>query len=346
MPSAKTLEFSAAVVRWQKRHGRHSLPWNAERDPYKIWVSETMLQQTQAAAVIPYYQKFIRRFPTAAKLARARPDSAMAMWSGLGYYARARRLHSAANIIVKNGIPHSAEEWQKLPGIGKSTAAAIAVFSREERAAILDGNVKRVLARFFAMELPMDSSAGEKELWRLAESLLPAKKHIRAYTQGMMDLGATVCIRGRPQCAVCPLAGQCAGRRKGIAESLPKRRAKKIKPQKTAWMAMAVCGGRVFLPKRPTEGIWGGLRSFPEASSAADLKKQCPAAKNLTPQRCDEFLHEFSHYRLRAKVLLFRPSPKTNSSASGGDWIPLRRLSSIPLPSPIKKHIAKIAAAL
>ena len=287
--------------------------------------------------MIPYYQKFIRRFPTAAKLARARPDSAMAMWSGLGYYARARRLHSAAGIIAKNGIPHSAEEWQKLPGIGKSTAAAIAVFSREERAAILDGNVKRVLARFFAMELPMDSAAGEKELWRLAESLLPAKKHIRAYTQGMMDLGALVCIRGRPQCAVCPLAGQCAGRRKGIAESLPKRRAKKAKPQKTVWMAMAVCGGRVFLPKRPAEGIWGGLRSFPEAKSAAELQKQWKSA----PQRCDEFLHEFTHYRLRAKVLLFRPPPpKPNSPISGGDWIPFRRLSSIPLPSPIKKHIA------
>ena len=178
MPSAKTPKFSAAVVRWQKQHGRHSLPWNAERDPYKIWVSETMLQQTQAAAVIPYYQKFIRRFPTAAKLARARPRQRNGQCGAESAITpRARRLHSAAKIIAKNGIPHSARRMAKTPpGIGKSTAAAIAVFSRGERAAILDGNVKRVLARFFAMELPMDSAAGRKRIVAAGRIVAARKK--------------------------------------------------------------------------------------------------------------------------------------------------------------------------
>ena len=187
--SVRAATFAAAVVRWQKKCGRNSLPWQDVAAPYETWISEVMLQQTQAATVIPYYQKFVRKWRDVAALARARPDSVMAAWSGLGYYARARNLHAAAQIFRRNGFPQTAEEWRTIPGIGKSTAAAIAVFAYQERAAILDGNVKRVLARVFAVQTPIDTPAGERELWTIAESLLPPRRDIRRYTQGMMDLG-------------------------------------------------------------------------------------------------------------------------------------------------------------
>ena len=335
--------FAAAVVRWQKKYGRHHLPWQADSAPYKIWLSEVMLQQTQAAAVIPYYEKFIRRWPTAAALALAREDGVLAAWSGLGYYARARNLHAAAKIIRREGLPQTAEEWQKLPGIGRSTAAAIAVFSAGERAAILDGNVRRVLARAFAVQTPANTPGAEQELWALAESLLPPRQNIRAYTQGMMDLGATVCARQNPRCNICPLALRCEARRLNIAHLLPRRPPKKQKPLKNTAMALVFCGGFVFLEKRPPSGIWGGLWSFPEAKTAAALKLQCEKRLRvkLTPRGEGEFFHAFTHYRLHARVFAWECAAVSPPGLieKSEKWLARSNAAKAGLPSPVKKYI-------
>ena len=198
------MTFASKLIAWQRRHGRHDLPWQATRDPYRVWLSEVMLQQTQVSAVLPYYERFLARFPDAHALAAAHQDEVLKLWSGLGYYARARNLHAAAKVIARDGFPKEASALLRLPGVGRSTAAAIAAFAFGERAAILDGNVKRVLARHFGVE-------GEKRQWALAERLLP-RRGIEAYTQALMDLGATVCARTAPRCGECPLARGCHAR--------------------------------------------------------------------------------------------------------------------------------------
>src|SRR4051812_34051328 len=199
------MPFADKLIRWQRRHGRHDLPWQGTRDPYRIWLSEVMLQQTQVATVMPYYRRFIEKYPTVAALARASEEEVLELWSGLGYYARGRNLHKAAKAIAATGFPKTALEIQDLPGVGRSTAAAIAAFAFGERAAILDGNVKRVLARSFLLR-------DEDELWAQAEALLP-RGDIESYTQALMDLGATVCTRAAPRCDACPLAGLCKARK-------------------------------------------------------------------------------------------------------------------------------------
>ncbi len=339
---AESRDFAAAVVRWQKKYGRHNLPWQADAAPYHVWLSEIMLQQTQAAAVIPYYQKFIRRWPDIGALARARTETVMAAWSGLGYYARARNLHAAAKIIRREGIPQSAEEWRRLPGVGRSTAAAVAVFSLQERAAILDGNVKRVLARFFAVQTPLNAPGAEDILWARAESLLPERKHIRAYTQGMMDLGAMVCVRKNPRCGVCPLSEKCAAKRRGIADILPHRMPPKQKPQKTAVLALVVYGGFVFAEKRPPRGIWGGLRSLPEGRTAAALKRRCEMrlGVKLILRGAGEFSHAFTHYRLHARVLTWEcAAPSAPAPGENGIWLSRAAAANAALPAPVKKYI-------
>src|SRR5688572_31494471 len=223
MPRARPpaqASFAARLVAWQKRHGRRGLPWQGTTDPYRIWLSEVMLQQTQVSAVIPYYERFVRQFPTVEALARASEDAVLRLWSGLGYYARGRNLHAAAKQIAAQGrFPGTAEAIGELPGVGRSTAAAIAAFAFGERAAILDGNVKRVLSRCFAVE-------EERRLWPLAESLLP-RKGMETYTQALMDLGATVCTRTKPRCERCPVRNACAARKEGRISELPAPRARK-----------------------------------------------------------------------------------------------------------------------
>ncbi len=329
--------FANAVTHWQKKHGRHNLPWTINATPYTIWLSEIMLQQTQAATVIPYYHYFVRRFPTVQVLARARNDTVMAAWSGLGYYARARNLHAAAKVIAQQGFPQTAEEWQQLAGVGKSTAAAIAVFANGQRAAILDGNVKRVLARAFAIDSPVESVNTEKILWVLADSLLPPIKNIKSYTQGMMDLGATVCTRTKPQCDSCPLRSMCVAKQKDLTESLPRRRVKKTKPQKTVYMALLIYENCVFLQKRPPSGIWGGLRSLPQTSTAKELYqigKQFGGDEAL--QHTGEFHHEFTHYKLHAKVHVFFCDSMNGDKTN---WIRWRNLNKTALPAPVRKYI-------
>src|SRR5205807_6868242 len=213
------MSFAARLVAWQRAHGRHDLPWQGTRDPYRIWLSEVMLQQTQVSSVIPYYQRFIRKYPKVQGLARATEDEVLQLWSGLGYYARGRNLHRAARLIAQHGFPRTAQAIAELPGIGRSTAAAVAVFAYGERAAILDGNAKRVLSRSFAL-------SDEDQLWRVAERLLP-KRDIETYTQALMDLGATICTRAKPRCGDCPVKGDCVAHEQGSTARFPAPRAKR-----------------------------------------------------------------------------------------------------------------------
>lgn len=334
--------FAAVVGRWQKKCGRHHLPWQAATDPYKIWLAEVMLQQTQVATVIPYYQKFVRRFPSVQKLARARSNSVLAVWSGLGYYARARNLHAAAKMICRSGFPVTAAQWQTLPGVGRSTAAAIAVFANDARAAILDGNVKRVLARVFAIESPINTAATDAALWQLAESLMPPQKRMRAYTQGLMDLGAIVCVRGRPHCGQCPLAAGCLAHQRQLTEVLPQRRAGKAKPLKKTAMALIYHDNHVLLERRPASGIWGGLWSLPEGQTAASLQsaweRQLGCALQLRHR--GEFWHVFTHYRLHARVLAFAGAAASVSATAA--WVAHRALDKTALPAPVRGYLQKI----
>lgn len=329
--------FAQAVVRWQRRRGRNDLPWQNAPDPYRVWLSEIMLQQTQVAAVIPYYLRFLRRFPTLAALARAREDSVLAAWSGLGYYARARNMHRAAKLMHKNGAPQTRAGWEALPGVGKTTAAAIMVFAQGGRCAVLDGNIKRVLARVFAVPQPPANAAGATgaaALWALAENLLPPRQTIRPYTQGMMDLGALVCKK-IPLCEQCPLAPRCAAYQQNAVASFPAAAPKKNKPTKRGFFLLHYGGGRVFLQKRPPRGIWGGLWSPPE------LEK--------TPKKSGgkvlHFSHAFTHYKLRGTVFCRRtdappqadaPPPSSAAAEGGGKWHKTADLRRVALPAPFR----------
>jgi A/G-specific adenine glycosylase len=267
--------FAPAIVAWQRAHGRHGLPWHGVADPYRVWLSEVMLQQTQVSVVLAYWPRFLDRFPDVATLAAASLDDVLAAWSGLGYYSRARNLHRAAQAVVAThgGVfPRHSEQLATLPGIGRSTAAAVAAFAFGERAAILDGNVKRVLARVLAFAGDLASAREVSGLWSLATSLLPADAaDMPAYTQGLMDLGATVCLPRAPRCLVCPVAALCAARRAGEPERYPvKTRRTARRAETTAWLELRH-GERVFLVQRPPRGVWAGLWSLPELATLADL---------------------------------------------------------------------------
>ena len=299
--------FSRSVLRWSAVHGRHDLPWQHTRDPYRIWVSEIMLQQTQVATVIPYYRRFLSRFPSIRALARSRIDSVLAEWTGLGYYARARNLHAAAGIVQKHfgGVfPDQLEDVMALPGIGRSTAGAILSFSKHQIHPILDGNVRRVLARCFAVPQEVTSSEGQKVLWDLAERLLPSRGvAAAAFNQAMMDLGATLCTRRRPECVRCPLKSRCQGLALKEPEQFPILKSRRSRPIRSVQLLVLrdPCG-RVLLCRRPAKGIWGGLWGFPESDLSHDPAEACwdffkvraRVRKNLPAIE-----HGFSHFVLR-----------------------------------------------
>ena len=315
------MEFAQKVVRWQRRHGRRALPWQGTRDPYRIWLSEVMLQQTQVSTVIPYYERFIAKYPTAKALAAAREEQVLELWSGLGYYARGRNLHRAARLIATHGFPRTAEAIAELPGVGRSTAAAIAAFAYGERAAILDGNVKRVLSRAFGI-------ADKNELWPLAERLLP-KKGIEAYTQGLMDLGATICVRLNPACERCPVSDACVARRQGRIAELPAPRERRELPQREVTWLLLRHGGAVRLERRPSPGIWGGLWCPPELNG-----KKPRGAKALAPIE-----HGFTHYRLRIFPVLCDVPKRT-----AGRWLEIEEAGKAALPAPVKSLLARLPA--
>ena len=315
------MEFAEKVVRWQRRHGRKTLPWQGTRDPYRIWLSEVMLQQTQVSAVIPYYQRFLQRFPTVGSLAAAREEQVLELWSGLGYYARGRNLHRAAKEIAQHGFPNTAQAIAELPGVGRSTAAAIAAFAYGERAAILDGNVKRVLSRVFGV-------ADKNALWPLAERLLP-KKGIEAYTQGLMDLGATICMRMNPACERCPLRDECVARKEGRIAELPPPRERRELPQKEVTWLLLRHNGAVRLERRPSPGIWGGLWCPPE------LNGRKPRGARALPA----IEHGFTHYRLRIYPLLCDVPKRT-----GGRWLRIDEAAAAALPAPVRSLLGRLPA--
>ena len=296
--------FSERLLTWHAAAGRHTLPWQLARTPYRVWISEIMLQQTQVSTVIPYYLRFIARFPECASLAGAPLDEVLHHWSGLGYYARARNLHRAAQRIVAahdGQFPANLEAAMALPGIGRSTAGAVLALSRGDRLPILDGNVKRVLTRHFAIEGWPGSPAVQKILWPLAESLTPLTA-VANYTQAIMDLGATLCTRGDPQCARCPVAASCAAFARGLVKDYPSPRLRRVLPERaTRFLLLCNRQGEWLLERRPPSGIWGGLWSFPELAAAEDGLAWCVAhglrlGEPLAPLA--PVVHTFTHFRL------------------------------------------------
>lgn len=334
-------QFADTLIAWQRAHGRHDLPWQASRDAYRVWLSEIMLQQTQVDTVIPYYQRFLARFPDLASLAAAPVDDVLALWSGLGYYARARNLHAAAQQIARmhgGRFPQSASAIAELPGIGRSTAAAIAAFCFGERAAILDGNVKRVLARHFGIEGFPGVRAVEQSMWALAESLLPAQG-VGTYTQSLMDLGATVCTRSRPRCADCPVTGSCVARQQGRQAELPTPRPTRVVPERQSRVLIARNDGAVLLQKRPPHGIWGGLYALPEIPDELDAEAHAltlglranGVATPLPPLR-----HAFTHFRLTLEPQLLDVSGEGIRDPAWR-WAAPHEWDSLGLPTPVRR---------
>ena len=297
-------ELAAALLPWFKRHGRHDLPWQQDTDPYRVWVSEIMLQQTQVKTVIPYFVRFVERFPDACALAVAPLDQVLHLWTGLGYYARARNLHRAAQIIVRDfdgELPADLHTLMGLPGIGRSTAGAILTLGHGRRAPILDGNVKRVLTRFYGIYGWPGRREVEKRLWELAERETP-QQETADYTQAVMDLGATVCTRSRPRCADCPLASGCHALRHGEQQQLPTGKTRNSLPvRKVVFALLQNEQGEILLEKRPPAGIWGGLWSFPEYRSGTELADWIEARAVLVSESLTtlpQIRHSFSHYHL------------------------------------------------
>ena len=341
--------FAAQLIRWQKRHGRHHLPWQDTRDPYAIWLSEIMLQQTQVVTVIPYYLKFLQRFPDIKSLALASLDEVLALWSGLGYYSRGRNLHQAAQLIVRDyrgKFPRDSGLIQQLPGIGRSTAAAIAVFAYGERCAILDGNVKRVLARCFGVDGYPGERKTEELLWQKAAELLPEKNikgRIEAYTQALMDLGATVCTRNKPKCAVCPLQQDCIAFREKRADELPARKPRKPLPQKETVLLMLLRQGEILLEKRPPTGIWGGLWCLPEMPMNENAAAYCTRHFGVKVKPLAEMPpldHGFTHFKLRIHPRPLQVVSQTpvarQSGGMCGMWITLEDALGAAIPAPVR----------
>jgi A/G-specific adenine glycosylase len=331
--------------------GRHDLPWQRTRDPYRIWLSEIMLQQTQVAVVIPYFLRFVEEFPDAASLAAAPVERVLALWSGLGYYRRAHLLHRAAKaIVVEHGgaFPREAAAIARLPGVGRSTAAAIAAFAFGARSAILDGNVKRVLARHAGIAGFSSDAEVERALWHRAESLLPSEG-IETYTQALMDLGATVCLRSSPRCDACPVVRDCIARREGRIDELPAPRPKKKLPQRATTVLLLERQGEVLLEKRAPTGIWAGLWSLPELEPGADVVAHCEArfaAKVALGPPLPAIEHGFTHFRLT-----LHPQPcavhawRRGVEEPGLLWLPLAEATGAALPSPIKKLLLARSSA-
>jgi len=340
--------FAERVVAWQRAHGRHDLPWQRTGDAYRVWVSEVMLQQTQVAAVRPYYERFIAAFPDVATLAAAHEDSVLAHWSGLGYYRRARQLHAAARCVMERhggAVPQSIDALVSLPGIGRSTAAAIASLAHGTRAALHDGNLKRVLARHNAIAGYPGAPAVEARLWRIAEALLPPRD-AAAYTQGLMDLGATVCMRNRPRCGACPVADDCRARLEARVHELPHARPARVLPQRSLQVLLIEHAGAVLVERRSARGVWRGLWSLPELASDDDVQAHCHARFGHAPahvQRWGAVQHAFTHYRLTMQpvhvLLEMRPAPVPDAR-----WLAPADVDRAALPAPIRTLIEALRA--
>jgi A/G-specific adenine glycosylase len=341
--------FADRLIRWQEKHGRHDLPWQRTRDAYRVWLSEIMLQQTQVATVIPYYQRFLQRFPDVVALAAAPVEKVLEAWAGLGYYARARNLHRCAQAIVAGHagqFPRNPSQLAELPGIGRSTAAAIDIFAFGIHAAILDGNVKRVLARCFGIEGFPGSAQVEKTLWQLSESLLPSTR-IETYTQALMDLGATVCARANPSCGDCPLQASCVAHRDGRQAELPTAKPSKIRPERETRVLVLTDGRRVLLERRPPTGIWGGLLALPELGSedASEFARRHGFRLRRAREVCElpALRHDFSHFRLTLRPCLYQLKEAVGRVGEPGwEWLAMDDIDSAALPAPILRILRQV----
>ena len=341
--------FAKRLVAWQRTHGRHDLPWQNTHDPYRIWLSEIMLQQTQVSIVVAYFVRFVAAFPDLRSLAAAPLERVLQLWSGLGYYRRAHHLHAAAQLVAashRGVFPSDVRAIAALPGIGRSTAAAIAAFAYGIRVPILDGNVKRVLARHRGIEGFPGAPKVAAELWRHAESLLPACD-IAPYTQGLMDLGATVCTRTKPRCAECPVASDCVARTTSRVDALPSIRPKKPLPQRALQVLLIECAGEILFERRPAVGIWGGLWSLPETGCDDDVAKNCHARFGATVVAGSELPaieHGFTHYRLtlHPRQVSVRHWP-SRAEEPGLVWLSRVDAINAALPAPIRKLVRSLA---
>ncbi|MBT8098438.1 MAG: A/G-specific adenine glycosylase [Gammaproteobacteria bacterium] len=341
-------DFSDRLLAWFDAYGRKDLPWQKARDPYRIWISEIMLQQTQVQTVIPYYERFMARFPDVQTLAEAPADDVLAHWSGLGYYARARNLHRAAQHIrdAHGGqLPRDFDAMIELPGIGHSTAGAILALAFDDRHPILDGNVKRVLARHRAIDGWPGKAAVLKQLWDVADAETPTQR-VADYTQAIMDLGAMVCVRSRPLCEACPVSTDCQARTEGAIERYPGRKAKKDKPLKKTTMVLAVSDNSVFLERRPEAGIWGGLWSLPEVSDVDAWCQQVLNHADNEPQEWATFRHSFSHYDLDIRPVLVRIADSSRTVADNADatWYRIDEAPPGGIAAPVEKLLNTLRA--
>jgi len=343
--------FSSRLLAWWDEHGRHDLPWQHDPNPYRVWVSEIMLQQTQVTTVERYFERFMRSFPAVMNLAAASADDVLHLWSGLGYYSRARNMHKAAQQIVadhQGELPVTLEDLIALPGIGRSTAGAIRSLALQEREPILDGNVKRVLARVYAVEGWSGSTPNLKRLWSLSEEVTPVER-VANYTQAIMDLGATVCTRGRPRCDDCPMFSICEARKRDLVTAIPAAKPRKPKRRKSVVMLMATnAAGEVLLEKRPPSGIWGGLWSFPELAAEGEVAEWCKQrlGGHTDKQVWQPVSHSFSHYDLDMTPVEVRIENESPMVMDGDRWLwyNTRSPAEVGLAAPVNRLLEKLDA--
>ncbi|MCG3189209.1 MAG: Adenine DNA glycosylase [Burkholderiaceae bacterium] len=346
---ARVASVATRLLAWQRRYGRRGLPWLGVRDPYRVWLSEVMLQQTQVATASAYYRRFVARYPDVTALADAPLDDVLALWSGLGYYNRARNLHRCAQVVAQQDgeFPRTSAELARLPGIGRSTAAAIAAFCFDERAAILDGNVKRVLARYSGFATDLASAAAQRQLWAYAQSLLPERgADMPAYTQGLMDLGATVCAVRQPNCDACPLRAGCVAHAGGHTAELPLRSRRAARGQRSHALLWLCHRGDVLLQRRPERGVWAALWSLPQF----DDLRAARAAVAHWPGRTRELppiRHALTHFDWQLRPLHVQLPPRTSgarreaiAAALGGRWVEAAAALRMSLPAPVRRLLA------
>ncbi len=347
---ASNSSVSNRIVAWQREQGRHGLPWSGQRDPYRVWLSEVMLQQTQVSTTLAYYERFIAKYPDVSALAAALLDDVLALWSGLGYYSRARYLHRCAQMVAaehRGVFPGTSAALAELPGIGRSTAAAIAAFCFDERAAILDGNVKRVLARHAGFAADLADAPAQRALWQHAESLLPSGADMPAYTQGLMDLGATVCLPRQPRCLLCPLHDDCVARITGRTAELPVKSRRLQRGARSNALLWLRHRNDVLLVRRPERGVWAGLWSLPEMS---DMEAALAQAKQWSGQGVPlpEIDHALTHFDWRLQPLRWDLPARTGTatrqriaaSLGAARWLSVNEALAMSLPSPVRKLLS------
>ena len=340
-----SFSFSDALLTWFDVHGRHDLPWQVADDPYKVWVSEIMLQQTQVKTVLQYFQKFIDRFPTVDDLGKASWDDVAPYWAGLGYYARARNLHKSAGIVHQTGsFPKTLEEWIALPGVGPSTGGALMSLGLRKYGVIMDGNVKRVLARFHAIEDDLSKPIHERAMWQLAESLCPTERN-HDYTQAIMDLGATICTPKKPLCLYCPMQQHCKAHAQGLETELPFKKAKKSVPIRYAKVLLIESDGQWLWQQRPSSGLWGGLWSLPIIENDIEFDQICQSLKLISKTKSMQISHSFTHFTWILTAQIFKVEAEEKEyllSELDGEWLSPQKATQMGIPTAMKKLISAV----